>query len=67
MRRRRLLIPGQRKPVGAEDWEGRPARYHCISRICQRQFLLGMAEKEKFRTLMRMYAGFQAAGYWPTA
>ena len=32
--------------------------YHCLSRIIQRQMLLGKVEKEKFRVLMRQMEGF---------
>ena len=34
------------------------AVYHCMSRIIQRQMLLGPVEKEKFRVLMRQLEGF---------
>jgi putative transposase len=36
----------------------KPAIYHCIGRVCQRQFLLDAGCKEKFRIFMRMYEGF---------
>ena len=32
--------------------------YHCVSRIVHRQFLMGAAEKEYFRRLMRRVEGF---------
>ena len=32
--------------------------YHCISRVVDRRFVLGVEEKEKFRTLMRMQENF---------
>ncbi len=32
--------------------------YHCISRVVDRRFVLGAGQKEKFRTLMRMYEKF---------
>jgi REP element-mobilizing transposase RayT len=38
--------------------ESKPVFYHCISRIVDRRFVLGAQEKEKFRTLMRMYEKF---------
>jgi REP element-mobilizing transposase RayT len=38
--------------------ESKPVFYHCISRIVDRRFVLGAREKEKFRTLMRMYEKF---------
>ncbi len=34
------------------------AYYHCISRVCGRQFLLGEEEKEEFIRFMRMYERF---------
>jgi len=50
-RARRWLAPWK-------DSDRKPAIYHCINRIVDRQFVLGPAEKEKFRTLMRMYENF---------
>jgi REP element-mobilizing transposase RayT len=38
--------------------ESKPVFYHCISRIVDRRFVLGAQEKEKFRTLMRVYEKF---------
>ena len=38
--------------------ESKPVFYHCISRVVDRRFVLGAREKEKFRTLMRMYEKF---------
>jgi REP element-mobilizing transposase RayT len=40
------------------DSRTKPAIYHCLNRIVDRQFVLDLAEKEKFRTLMRMYENF---------
>ena len=37
---------------------GRPALYHCVSRVVDRQFLLGSVEKEHFVELMRAYEAF---------
>ena len=37
---------------------GKPVFYHCISRVVDRRFVFGAAEKEKFRTLMRMQEKF---------
>ena len=37
---------------------GRSAVYHCISRTVGGQFLLGDAEKEKFRQMLRQQADF---------
>jgi putative transposase len=36
----------------------RPVFYHCVSRVVDRRFVLGAAEKEKFRTFLRMYEKF---------
>jgi putative transposase len=38
--------------------EKKPVFYHCISRVVDRRFVLGVEEKEKFRTLMRMQENF---------
>jgi REP element-mobilizing transposase RayT len=48
MRRRRLLAP-QDQPTGV---------YHCLSRVVDRQFILGPPEKELFRSLMLELAEF---------
>ena len=51
MAKRRWIVP----------WTGsevKPAIYHCISRVVERRFALGMDEKEKFRSFMRMYEKF---------
>ena len=51
MAKRRWIVP----------WNGlgtRPAIYHCISRVVDRRFAFGQEEKEKFRSLMRMYERF---------
>ena len=40
------------------DPEAGPALYHCISRIVNREKVLGEAEKEEFVRLMRLYEGF---------
>ncbi len=36
----------------------KPVIYHCISRVVERRFAFGKDEKEKLRTLMRMYEKF---------
>jgi REP element-mobilizing transposase RayT len=53
------------RPVGQElDEEalrvlrGKPAIYHCISRVVDRRFVFGVREKEKFVALMRLYERF---------
>jgi len=38
--------------------ESKPVFYHCISRVVDRRHVMGPREKEKFRTLMRMYEKF---------
>lgn len=50
-----------RKARWLADWRhsgGKPVFYHCISRVVDRRFVLGSEEKEKFRTLMRIYEKF---------
>ena len=51
--------------LGAEDLaalleglRGKPAIYHCISRVVNREFVLQREEKEKFVGLMRAYERF---------
>jgi len=34
------------------DKEGKPAIYHCISRVVDRRFVLRDEEREKFRTFI---------------
>jgi len=48
MRRARLKVPADR-PVGY---------YHCLSRVVERRFALGEAEKEQFVSLLREYEAF---------
>ena len=38
--------------------KGKPAIYHCISRVVDRRFVLGEAEKEQFVAYMRLYERF---------
>ena len=38
--------------------EGKPAIYHCISRVVDRRFILGDAEREQFVTYLRAYEAF---------
>jgi len=38
--------------------KGKPAIYHCISRVVDRQFVLGDEEREQFVDYMRLYEGF---------
>ena len=36
----------------------RPVIYHCVSRVVNREFVFGSAEKEQLRKFMRMYEVF---------
>ena len=60
----RYLAPWHREMGQAGDLgdlgglRGKPAIYHCVSRIVNRDFVLGREEKEKFVGLMRVYARF---------
>jgi REP element-mobilizing transposase RayT len=50
-----------RKARWLAEWRksaGKPVLYHVISRVVDRQFVLGTEEKEKFRTLMCMQENF---------
>ena len=51
MRKARFLAPA---------WEAgrRSGIYHCVSRVVDRQFVLGKEEKERFVQLMRLYERF---------
>jgi len=52
---------GEPKPGEAEArhaLEGKPAIYHCISRVVDRRFILGDAEREQFVTYLRAYEAF---------
>ena len=51
MRRARFLAPWK-------DSAGKPAIYHCISRVVDRRFVFGDAEREHFRMFMRMQENF---------
>ena len=41
-----------------KDSGEKPAIYHCISRVVDRRFVFGDAEREHFRMFMRMYENF---------
>jgi REP element-mobilizing transposase RayT len=57
MRHARWTILPQ--PEGADGaGVGKPAIYHCISRVVDRRLVFGPDEKEKLRTFMRMYENF---------
>ncbi len=51
MRRARWLAPWK-------DKAERPSIYHCVTRVVGREFVFGAAEKEQFRTYLRMYENF---------
>lgn len=51
MRRSRWLAPWKDSLV-------KPAIYHCVSRVVDRQFVFGDAEREQFRIYLRMYENF---------
>ncbi len=51
MRRARWLAPWK-------DSTGKPAIYHCISRVVDRRFVFKDAEREQFRMFMRMQENF---------
>jgi hypothetical protein len=57
--RRRWIVPWK-------DSGTKPVLYHCVSRVVGRGFLLGEAEREHFRMLMRMcekFTGCRALSY----
>jgi REP element-mobilizing transposase RayT len=41
-----------------KDSAGKPAIYHCVSRVVDRRFVFGDSEREHFRMFMRMYENF---------
>ena len=41
-----------------DDLKGKPAIYHCLSRVVDRNFVLGDAEREQFVAYMRTYERF---------
>jgi len=51
MRRSRWLAPWK-------DSLDKPALYHCLSRVVDRRFVLGVDEREQFRKFMRMQENF---------
>jgi REP element-mobilizing transposase RayT len=51
MRRSRWLAPWKDSLV-------KPAIYHCVSRVVDRRFVFGDAEREQFRIYLRMYENF---------
>ena len=51
MSSKRFLAPWKDSPE-------KPAIYHCVSRVVDRRFVLGDAERERFRMFMRMQENF---------
>ena len=49
---------GRRWLAPWKDSAERPVIYHCITRVVDRRFAFEQADKEKFRTLMRMQENF---------
>jgi putative transposase len=50
-----------RKARWLAEWagkQGKPAIYHCVSRVVDRRFVLGDEEREHFRMFMRMQENF---------
>ena len=58
MRRPKGMVKGSRWLAPWKDSADRPAIYHCITRVVDRRLAFGQAEKEQFRTYMRMYENF---------
>jgi putative transposase len=64
MRKARYLAPWRREGAVELDAEalaalrGKPAIYHCVSRVVNRERVLGPTEKEHFVKLMRLYERF---------
>ena len=72
MAKPRYIAPWQRKSLNAKSLDamsaesvellaalkGKPAIYHCVSRIVDRQFVLEREECEQFVRLMRLYERF---------
>ena len=49
---------GRRWLAPWKDSAERPVIYHCVTRVVERRLAFGQEDKEKFRTLMRMYENF---------
>ena len=49
---------GRRWLAPWRDSLARPVMYHCVTRVVDRRFAFEQADKEKFRTLMRMQENF---------
>jgi REP element-mobilizing transposase RayT len=44
--------------------KGKPALYHCVSRVVDRRFVLRREEREEFVRLMRLYEEFSQVKVW---
>ena len=53
-----LQESGGLSPEELAELQGKPAIYHCISRVVDRRFVLGDEEKEQFVRYIRMYEAF---------
>ena len=49
---------GELEAEALEALRAKPAIYHCVSRVVNREYVLGRAEKEQFVRLMRLYERF---------
>ena len=47
-----------------DSLKGKPAIYHCVSRIVNRDFVMKREEREEFVRLMRRYEGFCQVKVW---
>ena len=54
----RDVAPGTDPTEVLQALEGKPALYHCVSRVVDRTFRFGPAEKERFVALMRRWEAF---------
>ena len=54
----REAAPGKAGREVLEALEGKPALYHCVSRVVDRTFRLGPPEKERFVSMMRTWERF---------
>jgi hypothetical protein len=55
------LIGGVRRSRWLAPWKDSLVKlvvYHCVSRVVDRRFVFGDAEREQFRIYLRMYENF---------
>lgn len=55
------IVGGMRRSRWLAPWKDslvKPAIYHCVSRVVDRRFVFGDAEREQFRIYLRMYENF---------